>query len=52
MFMFGRFFLCGAAELPSVHRDIELYLIELKFVASAQPCEEDMERHLIPSTSR
>src|SRR5215471_1373016 len=35
----------GAPELPSVHRDIDLHLIELKLVASSRPCEQDMERH-------
>src|ERR1035438_8162635 len=45
VFIFCRFFRSRTAEFPSVHRNIEPYLIELKFVASSQPCEEDMERH-------
>src|ERR1700686_4893709 len=49
VFMFLMFFRRGAAELSRVHRDIDLYLIELKFVASSRPCEQDMERNFDPA---
>src|SRR5215471_7000500 len=45
LFMLFMFLRLRPAELSSVHRGIELHLIELKFVASSQPHKKNMERH-------